>query len=250
MPRPASGLFAAAALALAGALTSCAHRPQVVEAPPPAPVPPRPVLATAYQSVRVPPAAPDGGYLTINHGIGPERTIWHVRAALNVAAISCRGPESAALVAAYNGLLASHKALLGKANTAVEAEFKTQGTDWQDAHDRYMTRLYNFFAMPQASTAFCAVAATLAPRARETDDAAFPAFAETALVELETPFLTVYRTIDDYKVQVADWDARYGPDAPQTAAAATSPSAAPQLAYQAMDSLIGWEQTPQRTAMR
>lgn len=241
MPRTAART-GIAALGLALALSGCAHRAApVAEAPAAAPPPPRPVLAGQYQGVVVPAVDAAGHYRTINAGVGADQAIWHVRAALNVAAIGCHGAEGPAIVAAYNRLLTTHKALLARANQAVEAQFRAQGGEWRDAHDRYMTRLYNYFALPPATPAFCQAAATLAPRAADTADAAFPDFAPTALLELEAPMIAVYQAIDDWKTQVADWDARYGPGAPATRVAQAAPGAAPKLRYDAIATVLAWE---------
>jgi hypothetical protein len=246
------------AAALAGTLVSCAHRsrPFAEAAPAPPAAPPRPVLAAAYQGVVVPPTDADGHYRTINAGIGDEQALWHVRAALNVAAIGCRGPENAALVAAYNRLLTGRKAALAKANKTVEAQFRKRGSGWQDAHDRYMTQLYNFFSMPQATAAFCRTAAAIAPRAADTEASALPGFAPTALMQLEAPMIAVYQSIDGYKMQLADWDARYGRGSTATRVAAAAPVAAtqvamadakpakakkPKLDYARIDVVLAWE---------
>ena len=95
------------ALGIAATLNGCAHKaPVVTLAPPVETIPPRPE-PPAYLGAIVPPARDaDGDYRTINHGIGAQQAMWHVRAALNVAAIGCRGTDGgAALTAAYNARL-------------------------------------------------------------------------------------------------------------------------------------------------
>ena len=259
-----SRAIAAAALGIVS-LSGCAHREvaaPVAVAVPVAP-PPRPVLAGEYGSVVPPPRGLDGRYMTINAGADAERTMWHVRAALNVAAIGCRALEDAAITPAYNALLKNEKAELAKANTAVQASFRKGGGDWQSAHDRYMTRLYNFFAMPAAKAGFCAAAREVAPEAAVATPATFATFAAGALPRLEAPFIAVYAAIDDWKVQTAAWDQRYGPNATQlaaTAPAAAAPvmvaaapvaamraataapvAAAPQLRYADIGTMLAWQ---------
>ncbi|HEY0269686.1 MAG TPA: SPOR domain-containing protein [Sphingomonas sp.] len=246
------------AFGLAAALAGCAHKTTVVElAPSPESIPPRPALP-AYLGAIVPPAiGADGNYQTINHGIDPLQAMWHVRAALNVAAIGCRGADNgAALATAYNGMLTHHRALLATANKSVEANFRARfgASAWQKAHDAYMTRLYNFFATPAAKPGFCAAAAPLATQAAATPPGQFATFTASALPQLEAPFIEVFRQVDGYHEAVAAWDARYGPGAtraaPPVEAATTSPtrSAAPRLAYVDMARLVAWE-APRGTAL-
>lgn len=244
-------------------LASCARH-----APAPAPIaaapeaaPPRPLLAAQFEAVAAPLQAPDGGYQTINHDVDSLQAMWHVRAALNVAAIGCRGPEGTALVQAYNAMLIAEKPALAKANLSVQASYRSRfGAKWQDAHDQYMTRLYNFFAQPFAKAAFCQTAATVASEATTTAPQDFAGWAQAALPRLEAPFLDGYRQIDAYRVASAAWDARYGPNATPTmlaaapivtatpvAVAVVAPrptTAGPQLRYADMTMLLAWQPSP------
>ncbi|MBA2933422.1 hypothetical protein HZF05_04860 [Sphingomonas sp. CGMCC 1.13654] len=228
------------ALMAALLLSSCTHRKPVAVETPPAVVPvPRPVLATNLAAVAPPPVDAAGRYRTINYGIDPVQTEWHVRAALNVAAIGCRGAADGALVNAYNAMLSGQKAELAKANNAVQAKFRVAGGDWQSAHDAYMTRLYNFFSQPAAKANFCAVADRLAPQAA-APAGGFQSFAAQALPQLEAPFLETYRQVDAYKVALARWQAG---ETTQLAAAASAAVAgpAPQLGYADMSVLLAWQ---------
>jgi hypothetical protein len=231
-------------------LASCSHRREVaVEAPPPAPIAaPRPVLPAQLGAIVPPPHAADGGYQTINHGIDSRQAEWHVRAALNVAAIGCRSDADAALVPAYNALLASQKSALAAADNSVKASFRARlGAGWQNAHDVYMTQLYNFFAQPAAKASFCAAADQVAPQAAAVPAGGFEAFAQTALPQLEAPFLANYRAVEDYRVALAAWTA--GQTAgPRTELAAAATVAGPQLRYADMGTLISWQ--PEQEATR
>lgn len=233
----------AAALGTALALlASCSHRKVAVETPPPAPVAvPRPVLPAQLGAIVPPPRAADGGYQTINHGIDPRQAMWHVRAALNVAAIGCRSEADAGLVPAYNAMLTSQKTALATADSFVKTDFHARlGAQWQNAHDRYMTQLYNFFAQPAAKAAFCAAADQVAPQAAAVPAGGFEAYAQTALLQLEAPFLANYRAVDDYRVALAAWTAGEN-GAPRTELAAATPAAAPQLGYGSMGMLVDWQ---------
>ncbi len=224
-------------------LASCSHhRTVAVETPPPAPVVvPRPVLPAQLGAIVPPPHAADGQYQTINHGIDPRQAMWHVRAALNVAAIGCRSDADAALVPAYNAMLASQKSALASADSFVKTDFHARlGTKWQDAHDRYMTQLYNFFAQPAAKAAFCAAADQVAPQAAAVPAGGFEAFAQTALPQLEAPFLASYRAVDDYRIALAAWTAGQN-GATQTELAGATPAAGPKLGYGNMGMLVDWQ---------
>jgi hypothetical protein len=240
------------ALGIVTTLVGCAHKQTAVSMAPPESIPPRPQLPAYLGAIVPPPVGTDGQYQTINHGIDAQQAMWHVRAALNVAAIGCRGTDGgAAIVATYNAMLTSQRAALDAANKSVEASFRARfgKTGWQSAHDAYMTRLYNFFAAPAAKPAFCAAAAPLATQAATTPPAQFAAFTATALPQLEAPFIEVFRQIDGYHSALAAWDARYGagagPGAPVEVATA---GAAPRLAYAGMDTLLAW-QAPRGTAI-
>lgn len=173
MSRVSKSAAAVTLLAIAG----CSSQPkQVAITPPPAaPAPPAVVYAP-------PPVSP------INRGLSPAATVWHVRAALNVAALACRGAQEAGIIQRYNAMLATHRSTLSAAETALSDEYKAGGGNWQDRYDDAMTRLYNFFSQAQAREAFCtASVATLA----ETETLApgeLNAFAAAVLPTLDAPF--------------------------------------------------------------
>jgi hypothetical protein len=170
-------LIAASVAAVAIAtVTACASRPKevAVVAPPPEPAP-VPVYVT-------PPISP------INRGLSPAATVWHMRVALNVAALACRGAQETTIVQRYNAMLATHKTTLASAETALEAQFRAGGGSWQDRYDDAMTKLYNFFSQAQARDAFCTQAsATLAETERLTPGE-LQSFAAAVLPTLDAPF--------------------------------------------------------------
>lgn len=187
-------------------LAGCAAKPPVVAvAPPPVvrtamPQPP----AGAAASFRLPPRGVDGGWLTPNTGLSAAGTAWHLRAALNVAALGCRDAGEPARVAAYNRLLARHAAAFTAANKALTAEYRAAaGPAWQDAQDDAMTRLYNFWAQPPVHADLCAAADAVLAEAALTAD--LPGFAAAALPRLEAPFLTFYDRFAAYQVALAAW---------------------------------------------
>jgi hypothetical protein len=238
MARLAFGKASATAMiAVAATLSGCISRPAppppaIVAAPVPPPVAPRPQppAGASAESV-VPPLGADGDYLTINRNLSPEATIWHVRSALNVAALACRGEREAAIVADYNAMLASKKAVLAAAFARTEAEARATGDKaWRDAHDRRMTQVYNFFAQPPAQARFCDTAAIVVAEAAATPPAEFAAFAPVALARLEAPFTDFYRAFDAYRRDLAAWEAGDG-------------TAGVRLAYAPIQTVIGWSPT-------
>ncbi|WP_052742450.1 hypothetical protein [Sphingomonas sp. Ag1] len=173
MLRVAQAIVAVAAIT---AMAACAFRPREVAVAVPQQAPaPVPVYAT-------PPITP------INRGLSPAATVWHMRVALNVAALACRGGQEAAIVQRYNRMLATHKATLASAAIALEGQYRASGGDWQDRYDDAMTRLYNFFSQAQVRDAFCnAAAATLTESERLMPDE-LQAFAGAVLPRLDAPF--------------------------------------------------------------
>jgi hypothetical protein len=85
-----------------------------------------------------------GGRVTPNIGLSAHETTWHVRAALNVAALACRDAEDGATADAYNQMLTAESRPLAVADAGVKAQYRMRyGAGWEAMHDRDMTRLYN-----------------------------------------------------------------------------------------------------------
>ena len=165
-------------------LAGCASHPQVVAvAPPPVvatmamPVPPAGVAAT----YRLPPRGADGRWQTPNTNLTAAATVWHLRSALNVAALGCRDAAEPARVAAYNGLLARHDAGFTAAFKTLSAEYRAvAGPGWQHAQDDALTRLYNYWAMPTVHAGLCAAADGVLAEAALLPPEELAAFAPTA----------------------------------------------------------------------
>ena len=182
-------------------IAGCGHKrpPEPAPPPPPAAVEPVPPLGAA-RGLPVPQPGPDGRFETINSAISAQEAIWHLRAALNVAALSCR--DDGSLTRGYNQLLTQRKAVLGTAYGAETGRFKSSGLS---ALDKHMTQLYNFFAQPPAQPAFCQAAKAEVVRAVATAPADFPAYAPSALDRLEAPVLAFYAAYDSYRHDLAAW---------------------------------------------
>jgi hypothetical protein len=147
-----------------------------------------------------------GGYLTPNRGLSGEETTWHLRVALNVAALGCRG----ALVDGYNALLTTHKVALAATAEAVTMRYKARfGQGWQAQQDDAMTRLYNFWALPPAQVAFCAAASGVLAEATTVAPDALPGFAAAALPRIEAPLIAFFAEYDRWRTAHAGWAARH-----------------------------------------
>jgi len=163
--RTQSGASRGCAAAVAAALAGC-----TTSAPPPAPAP----VAPPAGSAAAPAALPD---------LAEQQ--WHLRAALNVAALSC-GRQQPDLVASYNRMLGRHRAALDAAYAMETAAARLRAAaGWQADLDRHMTRLYNYYAWPPARDALCAAAGAVAAEAAAIPPHAFAAFAGPALARLD-----------------------------------------------------------------
>ncbi|WP_294091106.1 hypothetical protein [Sphingomonas sp.] len=173
-------------------------------AAPTAPLPPDGAAA----NLAVPRVGADGQFETPNRSHSALETLWHLRAALNVAALNCTGEAAEHIVADYNALLVERRLALAAANTAVEAGMKARhGESWQEQHDADMTRVYNFFSQPPAQRDFCIIAEQVAYEARTVPEAALADFAAARMAVLEAPFLAFYARYHAYRVALNRWQA-------------------------------------------
>lgn len=107
----------------------------------------------------------------------PGEAVWHLRAGLNVAALSCKGRGRTPVAGSYSRFLGRHKALL---SNAYAAEQRRHGK----ALDRHQTQLYNRFANQRNPSKFCAASASVAQRAVAMDSTALAANARRLLAEI------------------------------------------------------------------
>lgn len=187
------------------ALAGCAARPEpivVVAAPPPPPVVSLPMPAGTWPGMPVPALIADGSYATPNRDLSPAAAVWHLRGGLNFAALGCRGAGEGAIIAGYNAMLAAQKPVLAEAERTLLIEYRaTAGTEWRDAYDDAMTRLYNYYAFAPARAALCDTAAQVLAEAQTVSPADFPAFATARLPDLDRSFTDVYRAYDSWAKQ-------------------------------------------------
>ena len=240
-----------AALA-AATLAACAPAKEVVVAPPPPPPPP-PVVVIPPPPVPPPGASPNlampllginGNYVHINAANTPNQATWNFRAAYNVAALNCMQPQHAQIVVNYRAFLTRHATGLSAANRGVDADFrKLYGTGFVRQREEYMTRVYNFYALPPTVADFCDVALAVSYEAAAITPQQLSTFAAGALPRFDAVFEDFYRRYAQYRTELAAWNAQYYPQPPALVLPMTpgSPAivlpAAPGTAYPSTASL-------------
>lgn len=191
-------------VAIGLSLAGCAARETAKVAPPPVMVPAQPQVVRAplppgaTPGMMIPAKLPDGNYATPNRALTSAATVWHLRSALNVAALACRGADEGLIVTRYNTMLTTQKAALAAAEKRYSAEYQSQGGDWRDRYDDAMTRLYNFFSITPVRKTFCVAAdQVLADIATTTGD--FDVAAPKRLDQLNEPFIAFFRAYDAWR---------------------------------------------------
>ncbi|WP_153003193.1 hypothetical protein [Sphingomonas sanguinis] len=224
-------------MAIGLSLAGCAARETAKVAPPPVMIPaPQPQYAKAplppgaTPGMRIPVLLPDGNYDTPNRSLTSAATIWHLRSALNVAALACRGPDEGQIVNRYNTMLTVQRITLAAAEKRYSAEYQSQGGDWRDRYDDAMTRLYNFFSTTPVRKTFCAAADQVLADISSTPATGFEIGAAPRLDQLNAPFIAFFRAYDAWRngtmVPIEQ------STAPLTIAAQANPQVAPRPAAQ------------------
>ncbi|WP_336950691.1 MULTISPECIES: hypothetical protein [Sphingobium] len=182
------------------------------------PTPPPPVVPTikplppmgAVEEMSIPEVGNDGKYLTPNRGVTANTALWHVRMALNVAALSCHGVNEPARIQ-YNQILHVHEAALREANAAVDRNYlAAYGMGGLKARELLNTVVYNFFALPPVTKSFCPVAIEIGAKVLAMPSSQLLAYAPEALTALEKPFQDFYEAYADYLRRLAEWQSRFG----------------------------------------
>lgn len=202
--------------------------PQVYAPPPPPPVvviPPRPVPpAGAFATMAIPQVSAAGERQTVNTGITAEQRLWNLRSGLNVAALNCLQPQHAALVENYRQFLKQHSRQLASTNRELANQYRAKhGRSFRDHQDAYMTRVYNYFALPPVLPDFCNAALDVSNDAIAVQPGQLHVFTETALPRLEAVYENFFRAYEQFRVDLAAWDARYGPGGVRTMEASYGP---------------------------
>lgn len=182
------------------------------------PTPPPPLVRTikplppmgAVDGMSIPEVDASGKYLTPNRGVTANTALWHVRMALNVAALSCHGVNEPARLQ-YNQILHVHEAVLREANAAVDRNYTAAyGSGGLQARELLNTVVYNFFALPPVTKSFCPVAIEVGAKILAMPSSQLLAYAPEALTALEKPFQEFYDAYADYLRRLAEWQSRFG----------------------------------------
>ena len=206
-------------LTLLAAACAPAPKPVVVAprpvAPPPAPaIPPMPLPpGGAAVTMKIPALGVDGVRITPNRNLSREEYIWHLRSGLNVAALNCQGPVWGEIAQNYNRYLQVHKSRLAQTNKAVDAEYvkRYRGQNALRVRDTHSTDLYNYFALPPVRAEFCDKSLAKSREIIATPSTALPEYSFGALADLDAVFINFYNAFEKYKVDIVEWNARYGP---------------------------------------
>ncbi len=203
------------ALTVVSALAACQPKP-APEAPAPVVQPqytpraPTPPLSASPTTV-IPPLRPDGLRQTINRDIGPLQTLWHVRSALNVAALSCSGPTYTRIADDYNVFIKNNASTLKSAYNAIQSKFQREhGSGGKTIFDRHQTQLYNYWSFSPIRRPFCDEAMQVGQTAVVTKSADLNNFAAGAILKLEVPFNDFYLAFEQYQRDLAAWNQQYG----------------------------------------
>jgi hypothetical protein len=196
-----------AAVGMAGLAMAPAASAQ--ESVPYRPVPP----AGADYRMQIPAVAADGTRMTLNKGLSAEETLWHVRSGWNVAALNCLGQEYQPILDGYRVFLKKYDGKLAATNNALEMQYRKTASS-ADAgirnRERVSTQVYNYFALPLARTGFCDAALRVSSEFLASPPADPEAFAAATLPRFEAPFETFFAEYDQYRMESAAWDQRYG----------------------------------------
>jgi hypothetical protein len=171
------------------------------------PIPPN----GASHLIELPPVNSDGLRRSVNRGISSAQTTWNLRSAFNVAALNCSNPKHAEILPAYRSFLTRNARTLTAVNKAVDAEFrKKYGSSYIAKRESYMTSVYNHFALPPTIGHFCDAVMVVGREAGKVPSSELEAFAARSLPNVEVVFDDFYRRYEQYQVDLASWEARYG----------------------------------------
>lgn len=173
----------------------------------------------AIDNFQLPPKDGKGGYRTINSDLSPIEAAWHLRSALNVAALTCDRTGKRGIASNYNQLLGRQRKALAAAYRAEGGRFGSAG-----ATDAHITQIYNFFAQPPLQARFCAAAINVSAEAAALPADGLTAFAPAALDRLMKPFTDFYGAYAGYQVERAAWAKGDHPPARETIPVASAPT--------------------------
>lgn len=231
----ALGFLKLAPLVVISMVAGCAKK---VPPPPPPPVviiPPQPQPPMgAPENMRIPEAAADGTRKTVNSSVSTAQAVWNLRSAYNVAALNCVEAEYNPVLEGYKSFLKVHDKSLDKADAELKKNFTGAfGKQGTRERETYQTQVYNFFAVPPVKSTFCNAAMQLAAEIALIPAGQLEGYAPQGLAKFEAPFMAFFDAYDQYRADLAAWQAKYGgivvvaPTQAQNNAAAPLPGAAP-----------------------
>jgi hypothetical protein len=176
-------------------------------------IPPRPTPPLwAPATLTIPAVDARGVRQTINAKNTPVQTTWNFRAAYNVAALNCRDVKYDPVLAGYKAFLKTHVVGLNAANRGVDAGYRARyGAAFVRPREAYMTQVYNYYSFPPTLSLFCDAALAMSLESKTVMPAQLNSFAATQLPRLDAVFENFYRAYEQYRIDVAAWDAKYGP---------------------------------------
>lgn len=210
------GLAASAVLGV-GLVAACGPKSMP---PPPPPPPPKPVVVIppkpyppnfASRDLPVPPLGSDGLYQSVNRGISPAQITWNLRSAYNVAALSCQGAQRDEITANYKLYLKRHAKALLATNRKIDAEWKARyGAAFVAPREKYMTNVYNHYALPPTLNEFCTAALAMSRDEKLIKVGELDAFSMRSLPNIEVVYDHFYRRYAQYRSDLDAWNAKYG----------------------------------------
>ncbi|MXO58016.1 hypothetical protein GRI89_00460 [Altererythrobacter salegens] len=161
----------------------------------------------------IPPVGADGLRRTVNTGLDGYGTLWNFRSVWNVAALNCLNPEDEQIVAGYGKFLTDNRKALATANAELDKQYRAKNSSRSNAvkaREAFMTQVYNYFALPPVRTELCSNARSLASSYLATKPGDINQFAAVGLAQFEGSYQQFFTAYEQYRVDSAEWDARYG----------------------------------------
>lgn len=218
--------LSAAALSLLLVASAADARKKKPAPPPPPPAPAQTWVFVPWKptppnnaspNLVTPPMGADGLRTSVNRNISAAQSTWNLRSGYNVAALNCLNPKHAQIVVNYRAFLRTHARALRAANLRVDAEWRAKyGAGFIKAREKYMTEVYNRFAMPPTLNSFCDAALAMSNDAKLVKVGQLDRFAATNLPNLEIVFDDFYKRYDQYKTDLAAWEAKWTGQTPGT----------------------------------
>jgi hypothetical protein len=115
------------------------------------------------------------------------------------------------MIDSYRSFLRIHARSLTAANRKVDAEFRARfGARFVAPREKYMTEVYNHFALPMTLNDFCKAMQLVGNEGQTAPTAQLEAFAARSLPNVEIVFDDFYHRYEQWRIDVAAWDVRYG----------------------------------------